>query len=45
MGRFFLKLLAFLMLAGFAGLIGFAYLGNLSPETSEIIQPVTLDAQ
>jgi len=45
MGRFLLRLLAFLILSGFAGLIGFGYLGDLSPETSEITQPVTLDAQ
>lgn len=39
------KFLIFLILFGFIGLIGFAYLGNLSPETNEVQIPVTLDAE
>jgi len=40
-----LKLLVFLALIGFVGLTGYAYLGDLSPEQSEINQPVTLDVE
>jgi len=38
-----LKLLIFLALIGFIGLTGYAYLGDMSPETRDIVQPVTLD--
>ncbi|SFP25209.1 hypothetical protein [Tranquillimonas alkanivorans] len=37
-----LKVLVFLVVVGFIGLAGFAYLGNLSPERSEVVQPVEL---
>ena len=39
------KFLIFLILFGFIGLIGFAYLGTLTPETQDIQEPVTLDAE
>ncbi len=42
MGRL-LKLLVLLLVLGFVGLIGYAYLGDLSPEIKEVNQPVTLD--
>lgn len=42
MGRIF-KALVFLLLVGFFGLAGYAYLGDLSPETREVSQPVTLN--
>ena len=38
-----LKLLFFLLLLGFVGLVGFAYLGDLSPEIETVKEPVTLD--
>ncbi len=43
--RRLLKFLIFLILSGFIGLVGYAYLGNLTPETHEIQVPVTLDAE
>jgi hypothetical protein len=42
-----MRLIKFLLLLGFVGflgVVGFAYLGDLSPEQSDVIQPVTLDA-
>lgn len=39
-----IKFLLFLAVIGFLGLIGFAYLGDLSPAQSDVTQPVTLDA-
>ncbi len=41
-GRIF-KVLLVLLLLGFVGLTGFAYLGDLSPDQSETREPVTLD--
>ena len=38
-----LKLLLVLALLGFAGLTGYAYLGDLTPQPQEIRQPVTLN--
>lgn len=43
MGRLF-KLLVFLVLAGFIGLVGYAYLGDISPDQQDVRQPVDLDA-
>lgn len=43
MGRL-LKFLIFLLIVGFAGLVGFAYLGDISPEQSDVTQPIDLDA-
>ena len=49
MGRIF-KLLIFLAVIGFAGLVGYAYVGeffgaNFSPPQEETRVPVTLDAE
>jgi hypothetical protein len=44
MGRL-LKLLILLLVLGFIGLVGYAYLGDLSPEIKEVNQPVTLDVE
>ena len=43
MGRL-LKFLVFLIVIGALGLVGYAYLGDLSPDQSEISQPVELNA-
>lgn len=42
MGRA-LKVLFFLVVVGFLGLVGYAYLGDLSPEQTDVTEPVTLD--
>ena len=42
MGRL-IKLLLALLCFAFLGLVGFAYLGDLSPEQEDVTQPVTLD--
>lgn len=39
-----LKLVVVLAILGFGALVGYAYLGDLTPATEEIRQPVTLDA-
>ncbi|PZX19893.1 hypothetical protein LX81_00357 [Palleronia aestuarii] len=39
-----LKFIVFLLLVGFLGLVGFAYLGDLDPARTEREIPVTLDA-
>lgn len=39
-----LKLVLFLTVVGFIGLVGYAYLGNLAPEQDDISEPVTLNA-
>jgi hypothetical protein len=44
MGRI-LKALVLLAILGFAGLTGFAYLGDLTPKQTEITMPVVLDAK
>ncbi|MFN3145354.1 MAG: hypothetical protein ACE368_08865 [Paracoccaceae bacterium] len=38
------KILLLLVVLGGIGLVGFAYLGDLTPERDEIRQPVDLDA-
>ncbi|TCO69802.1 hypothetical protein [Rhodovulum euryhalinum] len=38
-----LKALIFLVIVGFIGLVGFAYLGDLTPEQSEMRESLTLD--
>ncbi len=38
-----LKVLIVLAILGFAGLTGYAYLGDMSPEQQEVRVPVTLD--
>ncbi|WP_413873497.1 hypothetical protein [Albidovulum sp.] len=40
-----LKLLFLLAVLGFAGLAGYAYLGDMAPEQSEVRTPVQLDVQ
>ncbi len=42
MGKLF-KLVLFLLVVGFVGLVGFSYIGDLRPELQETRQPVTLD--
>lgn len=42
MGRLF-KLVFILVVLGFIGLVGYAYLGDLSPVRSDVKQPVTLN--
>jgi len=41
-GRIF-KVILFLLVLGFIGLTGYAYLGDLSPQQSETREPVTLN--
>ena len=41
-GRIF-KVLLFLIVIGFIGLVGFAYLGDLSPTQSESREPIVLE--
>ena len=38
-----LKLILILLVLGGIGLVGYAYLGDLSPEQKDVVQPVTLD--
>jgi hypothetical protein len=44
MGRFLVKLLVFLVVVGAAGLVGYAYLGDISPSQTDVIEPVNLNA-
>jgi hypothetical protein len=39
-----IKFLFLLGLLGSLGVVGFAYFGDLSPAQSDVVQPVTLDA-
>jgi hypothetical protein len=39
-----IKYLLLLGVIGFLGVVGFAYFGDLSPAQSDMIKPVTLDA-
>lgn len=43
MGRL-IKFLLFLLVIGALGVVGYAYLGDLTPEQDEISEPVELDA-
>jgi hypothetical protein len=43
MGRI-IKALFLLALIGFAGVVGYAYLGDLSPAQTEVTKPVVLNA-
>lgn len=38
-----LKALFFILILGFIALVGYAYLGDLSPEQTEVIESRTLD--
>jgi hypothetical protein len=40
-----LKLLLFLCIAGFIGLVGYAYLGDLAPDRQQVNIPVPLDGR
>jgi hypothetical protein len=42
MSRFW-KAILMLLVLGLIGLVGFAYFGDLTPETEDVSQPVTLD--
>lgn len=44
MGRI-IKGLLVLAILGFIGLTGYAYLGDMRPDQSEVTVPVTLDAE
>jgi hypothetical protein len=44
MGRFLLKVLAVLLVLGAVGLLGYAYLGDLSPDQTDVSEPVNLNA-
>lgn len=39
-----LKAIVLLVILGFLGLVGFAYLGDLAPQPTEVRQPVELNA-
>ncbi len=41
--RIVFKLILILLVLGGIGLVGYAYLGDLSPEQNDVVQPVTLD--
>ena len=43
MFRVFKALIVLILLFAFLGLVAYAYLGDLSPEQSEVSQPVELD--
>ncbi|WP_281283455.1 hypothetical protein [Palleronia caenipelagi] len=40
-----LKLVVFLVILTVVGLTGYAYLGDMDPDRSERVDPVTLDAR
>ena len=42
MGRL-IKLVFVLVVLGFAGLVGYAYLGNMAPDSADVKVPVTLN--
>lgn len=44
MGRLFLKLVAFLLVIGALGVVGYGYFGDLSPEQTDVSEPVDLNA-
>lgn len=44
MGRILLKLVVFLLVIGALGLVGYAYLGDLSPTQTDVSEPVNLNA-
>ena len=39
------KAILVLLLLGILGLVGFAYVGDLTPERNDVSQPVTLDVK
>ena len=44
MGRILLKLVLFLVVIGALGVVGYAYLGDISPDQPDVSEPVNLDA-
>ena len=44
MGRLLLKLLAFLVVIAALGVVGYGYLGDLSPDQTDVSEPVDLNA-
>lgn len=40
-----LKFIVILAVIGFVGLVGFAYLGDLDPESRDVSEPVDLNAR
>lgn len=44
MGRL-IKLVVLLVILGFGGLVGYAYLADMTPVRQEVKQPVVLNAQ
>lgn len=44
MGRL-IKLVVFLVVLGFVGLVGYAYLADMTPARQEVKQPVVLNVQ
>ena len=40
-----LKFVVILAIIGFVGLVGFAYLGDLDPESRDVSEPVDLNAR
>lgn len=44
MGRLLLKLVLFLVVIGALGLVGYAYVGDISPDQTDVSEPVNLDA-
>lgn len=44
MGRILLKLVLFLVVIGALGVVGYAYLGDISPDQTDVSEPVNLDA-
>jgi hypothetical protein len=40
-----LKLLIFLLVLGVVALVGYAYLGDINPNQSDVSQPVDLNAE
>ncbi len=44
MGRFLIKLLAVLLVVAAVGVVGYAYLGDISPNQTDVSEPVNLNA-
>jgi hypothetical protein len=45
MGRILLKLVAFLVVFGALAIVAFGYIGDLSPDQSDVSEPVNLNAE
>ena len=44
MGRILLRLVLFLVVIAALGLVGYAYLGDIDPDQTDVSEPVNLDA-